>query len=130
MSRGVITDPVGDFLTRIRNAALARRKEISSPYSKIRYAIARVLEKEGFVSDVKKSDRSFNLALVYKRRRPVINGIRNISRPGLRVYRGVGELKPPLGGIGITIVSTTKGVMSQKEAKKKGIGGEVLGEVW
>lgn len=125
-----MTDPVGDLLTRIRNAAMARKREILLPYSKIKYAVCQTLAKEGYLSEVKKDKETLRVGLAYKRRLPVITGVRNISRPGLRIYRGAKDLPRPLGGPGISIISTSKGVMSNKEAKKNNLGGEVLGEVW
>lgn len=126
----MVNYPVADLLTRIRNAAMARKKEILVPYSKLKLAVCQTLEKEGYLSEVKKEKDTLHLVLAYKRRWPVITGVRNISRPGLRVYRGVKNLPRPLGGVGISIVSTPKGVMSDKEARKKNLGGEILGEVW
>lgn len=125
-----MTDPVGDLLTRIRNAAMARKREILVPYSKLKHAVCQTLAKEGYLSEVKKDKDTLAVALTYKRRLPLITGVRNISRPGLRIYRGAGQLPRPLGGPGISIISTSKGVMSNKEARKKNLGGEVLGEIW
>ena len=121
---------VNDFLTRIRNAMLARQREIIVPHSKLKEAVARVLKKEGYLVGVKKEKRNLLVELAYKRRQPIISGVKNVSRPGMRIYRKVNQLPRPLGGAGISIVSTPKGVMSDKEARKKGLGGEVLGEVW
>lgn len=126
----MIIDPVGDLLTRIRNAARARNSETVAPYSKLRLAIAKVLQKEGYLTEVKKVKNQLVLALALKRRRPVITGIKNVSRPGLRIYRKASRLPRPLGGAGVSIISTSRGVMTNTEAKKLGLGGEVLGEVW
>lgn len=125
-----VNDPVGDFLARTRNAVLARHREVRAPYSKLREDIAQVLKKEGYIEKVKKGKNELVVTLAYKRRQPLITGLRNVSRPGLRVYRKVKDLRQPLGGAGVAIVSTPQGVMSSREAKKKGLGGEVLGEVW
>lgn len=130
MVKGVITDPVGDLLTRIRNAAQARHREVSVPYSKLREAVARVLKKEGYIAGVKKKEQTLVLELAYKRRKPIISGIKNVSKPGLHIYRKANKLPSPLGGAGIAIISTPQGVMSSREARKKGLGGEVFGEVW
>lgn len=130
VSKGIITDPVGDLFARIRNAARVRQQELPVPYSSLRENIVRVLKKEGYVADSKKKGDKLLITLAYKRRQPLITGVRNVSKPGLRIYRGAKDIREPLGGAGITIVSTPGGVMSSREAKKKGLGGEVLGEVW
>lgn len=126
----MVGDPVGDLLTRIRNAAMARKREILVPYSKLKHAVCNTLAKEGYLSEVKKDKNILHVTLAYKRRLPVITSVRNISRPGLRIYRGAKALPRPLGGAGISIVSTSQGVMSNKEARKRRLGGEVLGEIW
>lgn len=126
----MVNYPVGDLLTRIRNGAMARKREILVPYSKLKHAVCQTLAKEGYLSEVKKDKDILRVVLAYKRRWPTITGVRNISRPGLRLYRGARDLPRPLGGAGISIISTPKGVMSNKEARRKNLGGEVLGEVW
>ena len=127
----MVTNPVGDLLTRVRNAALARKPEVTAPYSKAKNAVAQVLKSEGYLSEVGRGENNqLVLTIALKRRRPVITGIRNISRPGLRIYRKAGNLPRPLGGAGVSIISTSRGVMTNKEAKKLGLGGEVLGEIW
>lgn len=126
----MITDPIGDLLTRIRNAAQNKSLEVSSPYSRLREDVARVLKKEGYLADYKKEGYKLLITLAYSHRRPLISGIKNVSKPGLRIYRRVGKLPKPLGGNGISIVSTPKGVISNREAKKLRVGGEVLGIVW
>lgn len=125
-----ITDPVGDLLARIRNAAQARHREVSVPYSKLREAVVKVLQRENYIVGVKKKGQTLVLELAYKRRKPIISGIKNVSKPGLHIYRKKNEIRDPLGGAGIVIISTPQGVMSSREAKKKGLGGEILGEVW
>ncbi|MBI4032940.1 MAG: 30S ribosomal protein S8 [Candidatus Blackburnbacteria bacterium] len=126
----MITDPVGDLLARVRNAALCRGREVLMPYSRLKLEVSKVLEREGYLSEVKKIKNELSLTLAFKGRRSVVTGIKNVSRPGLRIYRKSEELPRPLGGAGISIISTPQGVMSNKEARKKGLGGEVLGEVW
>lgn len=126
----MIGDPVGDLLTRIRNAALIRAVELKSPYSRLREQIVRVLKEEGYVQSYQKDGKDLVIILAYSRRKPLITGIKNVSKPGLRIYRKTGQLPRPLGGIGISIVSTPQGVMSNKDAWKKRLGGEVLGLVW
>lgn len=126
----MITDPIGDLFSRIRNIVMAHKTEVVVPYSKMKEAVCEVLKKEGYLSEVKKVKNELVLTIAVKRRQPQITGIKNLSRPGLRIYRAAGKLPRPLGGAGISVVSTSKGVMSNKEAYKLGLGGEVLGEVW
>lgn len=126
----MITDPVGDLLTRIRNASRSRKREVAAPYSKLKYAVSQVLLKEGYLDAAKKQDGDLLITIAYKRRRPVLTGVRNVSRPGLRIYKNVKDIKAPLGGAGVVIISTSKGVLSGREAKKQNLGGEILGEVW
>lgn len=126
----MITDPVGDLLTRIRNAARSRKREVTAPYSKLKYAVSQVLLKEGYLDAAKKQGGDLLIAIAYKRRRPVLTGVRNVSRPGLRIYKNVKDIRAPLGGAGVVIISTPKGVLSGREARKQNLGGEILGEVW
>lgn len=126
----VVNSPVSDFFTRLENAVLRRRRKVSVPYSKLKEQIAKVLVKEGYLSNVKKSKDTLILKLNYRRRKPVIMDVRIVSKPGLRIYRKRDQLPSPLGGAGISIVSTSKGIMSDKEARKKGVGGEVIAEIW
>lgn len=126
----MITDPVGDLLTRIRNASRSRKREVTAPYSKLKYAVSQVLLKEGYLDAAKKQGGDLLIAIAYKRRQPVLTGVRNVSRPGLRIYKNVKDIKAPLGGAGVVIISTSKGVLSGREARKQNLGGEILGEVW
>lgn len=133
----MITDPIGDLLTRIRNGAMAHKREIVMPYSKYKEAVANVLKREGYLEEVKKETKQLILSIAYKRTSasfkswlPLISGVKNVSKPGVRIYRSVTDLPRPLGGNGIAIVSTPEGVLSDKEARNKRVGGEVLGEVW
>ncbi|MBP5543850.1 MAG: 30S ribosomal protein S8 [Kiritimatiellae bacterium] len=128
-----MTDPIADMLTRIRNAQAARHEEVAIPASKIKREIARVLKEYGYVSEVKDgpSPREFTVGLRYaKDGNPVIRGIRRVSRPGLRSYAAVDEIPMVLGGLGHTIVSTSRGIMSGRQARKAGIGGEIVCKVW
>lgn len=109
---------------------MAGGTEVTVPHSKLKAAVSEVLKKEGYLADIQKVKNELVLTIAVKRRQPLITGIKNVSKPGLRIYRKVQELPRPLGGAGISIVSTSKGVMSDKEARQKGLGGEVLGEVW
>ena len=128
-----MTDPIADMLTRIRNAQAARHEEVAIPASKIKREIARVLKEYGYVSEVKDGPgpREFTVGLRYaKDGNPVIRGIRRVSRPGLRAYAAADEIPMVLGGLGHSIISTSKGVMAGRQARKLNIGGEVLCTIW
>lgn len=126
----LITDPTGDLFTRIRNIVMSGKTEVVVPYSRLKEDICKVLKSEGYLSEVKKVKTDLVLNLATTHRKPVLSGLKNISRPGLRIYRKSQEISRPLGGAGIAIVSTPEGVMTGKLARKKRLGGEVLGEVW
>ncbi len=125
-----MTDPIADLLTRIRNGQSARKPEVSMASSKLKTAIARVLKEEGYVADVRLESEgqktTLTIGLKYYDGRPVIDRIERVSRPGLRIYRGKDELPKVLGGMGTVIVSTPQGVMTDKQARSIGQGGEVL----
>lgn len=125
-----MSDPIADMLTRIRNAQAAKKPEVSCGSTKIKKAIAAVLKKEGYITDYKVEDidnkKQLMIVLKYYQGRSVIDKIRRISKPGLRVYNGKDELPQVLGGMGIAIISTSKGVMSDREARLCGEGGEIL----
>jgi small subunit ribosomal protein S8 len=126
-----MTDPIADFLTRIRNGQASGKTEISAPSSKVKVAIAKVLKDEGYIHDfaARSSDEgkaTLDVQLKYHQGRPVIDRLERISRPGLRVYRGKDELPKVLGGLGVVIVSTSQGVMTDAQARAAGHGGEVL----
>ena len=125
-----MTDPISDMLTRIRNGQNARKVSVSMPASKAKEAVAKVLKDEGYINDYsiegKDAARSLTVELKYFEGVPVIEKIQRASRPGLRIYRGKDDLPRVLGGLGIAIVSTSAGVMSDAKAREKGIGGEVL----
>lgn len=125
-----MTDPVADMLTRIRNAQLAQKNSVAMPSSKLKVAIAAVLRDEGYIDDfaVREAEGKpqLDIALKYYAGRPVIERIERISRPGLRVYKGSGELPRVMNGLGIAIVSTPKGVMTDRRARATNVGGEVL----
>ena len=130
-----MTDPIADMLTRIRNANQMRYKEVLVPASKMKCEIARILKEEGFISDykVKKNNIQDVVVLNLKygdNKQRVITGLKRISKPGLRVYAKAEELPKVLNGLGIAIISTSKGVMSDKEARKQSLGGEVLAYIW
>ncbi|MEZ5615022.1 MAG: 30S ribosomal protein S8 [Rhodocyclaceae bacterium] len=125
-----MTDPVADMLTRIRNAQLAQKNSVAMPSSKLKVAIAAVLKDEGYIDDFAVRDaegkHQLDIALKYYAGRPVIERIERISRPGLRVYKGSGDLPRVMNGLGIAIVSTPKGVMTDRRARATNVGGEVL----
>ena len=125
-----MTDPIADMLTRIRNGQTARQEAVSMPASKAKLAVAKVLEQEGYVSSVAVDEGegkpTMTLGLKYYQDRPVIERIERVSRPGLRIYKPASALPVVQGGLGIAIVSTPKGVMTNRRAKAEGHGGEVL----
>ena len=130
-----MTDPVADFLTRLRNANSAYHEQISLPYSKLKAGIAEILKKEGFVGAIKVEDAEVGKTLIVdlkygpNRERTMV-GIKRVSKPGLRVYAKSTELPRVLGGLGIAILSTSSGLLTDRQAAKKGVGGEVLAYVW
>lgn len=131
----VVTDPIADMLTRIRNANLMRYKEVSMPISKLKLEVAKILKNEGFIQSYKivKVDIQDNLILTLKygqKKERVITGLKRISKPGLRVYAKVDDVPTVLNGLGIAIVSTSKGLMTNKQAHKERLGGEVLAFIW
>jgi len=131
----MMTDPIADMLTRIRNANQMRYKEVEVPASKMKIEIARILKEEGFINDykVKKNEVQNILVISLKygdKKERVITGLKRISKPGLRVYAKAEELPRVLNGLGIAIVSTSKGVMTDKQARRESLGGEVLAFVW
>ena len=129
-----LQDPVADMLTRVRNGQAAGRLRVAMPSSKLKVSIAAVLRDEGYIHDfeVSKGDGGhlvLSVRLKYHEGRPVISSINRVSRPGLRTYRGKGDLPVVMGGLGIAIVSTSRGVMADRAARAEGLGGEVLCEV-
>ena len=130
-----MTDPVADMLTRIRNANTAYKDQIDMPSSKLKASIADILKREGYIRDYlvepTTPQATLKLALKYTRgRERALNGIRRVSKPGLRVYAKRDEIPRVLGGLGIAIISTSTGLMTDREARKAGVGGEVLAYVW
>lgn len=128
-----MTDPISDMLTRIRNATRALKPEVTMPYSKIKEGIARILKAEGYVADWTaegKQIKSLKIKLKYEGNEGVIAGLRRVSTPGLRRYVGCSDIPRVLGGMGTAILSTPRGVLSGREARKQNVGGEVLCFVW
>ncbi len=130
------TDPIADMLTRIRNATRARLPRVEIPASKIKVEIARILKEEGFIATYKLVEeggprKTLRVFLKYTPdRRSVITALRRVSRPGRRVYLGKADLRPVVGGMGISILSTPRGIMTGRAARKAGVGGELICEVW
>ncbi len=126
----MMTDPIADMLTRIRNAQAAGKVEVSMPASKLKKSVARVLKDEGYIADFEVQDADgkpvLNVSLKYYEGKPVIEHIKRVSRPGLRIYKGKDDLPKVQGGLGVAIISTSKGVMSDRAARAAGEGGEVL----
>ena len=124
------TDPIADMLTRIRNGQKARKVSVQMPSSSAKVAVARVLKDEGYITDFATEEdgakATLTVELKYFEGRPVIDRIQRVSKPGLRIYRGRQELPKVLGGLGVAIVSTSAGVMSDRQAREQGIGGEVI----
>ncbi len=130
-----MTDPIADLLTRIRNALIARHDRVDVPASKIKVAIVRILKDEGFIKNFKVSkDNKQGMIRVFlkysDRNTPVINGLERISKPGRRVYQKSSDILPVLSGLGVAIVSTSSGVMTDKEARRQNVGGEMICQIW
>ena len=129
-------DTIGDMLTRIRNANMVKHQTVNIPSTKMTRSIALVLKEEGFITDFEDTGEGIKRMLVLtlkyrgKNRQPIINTLKRVSRPGLRVYANRRELPRVLGGIGIAIISTSSGIMTDRDARRSGIGGEVLCYVW
>ena len=131
----VVTDPIADMLTRIRNAITAKHEEVLIPLSKEKEAIANILLKEGYIQGFEivesKAGKMMKVALKYDENgKSVIYGLKRVSKPGLRVYAGVDKLPSVINGLGISIISTTKGILTDKEAREANVGGEILAYVW
>ncbi|MFP4199894.1 MAG: 30S ribosomal protein S8 [Clostridia bacterium] len=130
-----MTDPIADMLTRVRNASAARHERVDIPGSKVKWAIAEILKREGYVKDVSWiDDDKQGVVRVYLKYGPdkqqIISGMKRISKPGLRIYVGKDDVPRVLGGLGIAIMSTSRGIMTDKDARSQVIGGEVMAYVW
>ncbi len=130
-----MTDPIADLLTRIRNAGLARHDRAEMPASRLKANVAKILKDEGYIADVRESDnegkKTLTIVLKYGRdRASAIDGVRRVSRPGRRVYVRHDRIPSPFSGLGISILSTSRGVMSDRDARRLRLGGELLCEVW
>ncbi len=129
-----MTDTLGDLLARIRNGYLARKGEVSAPSSKLKEAVARILMQEGYIEEVSVEEASpakiLKMKLKYINGQPVVNQVRRLSKPGLRRYSPAAKIPRVLGGYGVVLVSTSQGIMTDKQAKAKGFGGELLCSIW
>lgn len=131
----IVTDPIADMLTRIRNALIAKKVKVDIPASNVKKAIAEILLSEGFINNVEYTDENvqgvIKITLKYgPQKEKVISGLKRISKPGLRVYAPVQDLPKVLGGLGIAVISTSKGIMTDKVARQSNLGGEVLAYIW
>jgi small subunit ribosomal protein S8 len=130
----MVTDPIADLLTRIRNAAMAHHDAVNVPASKMKIAVSKILKDEGFIADYSivkgEPQRSIKITLKYIDKQSAFVGLERVSKPGLRVYAGKGEIPRVYGGLGIAVLSTSKGLMTGQDAWKKNLGGEVLCYVW
>ncbi len=126
----MISDPIADLLTRIRNGYLAKKKKVVAPYSDFKERLSQILVREGFLKNVKKEERELILRLQYQNKEPAVQAIRRISKPGRRVYKKAKDLKSTQSGLGVSIVSSPQGLITGKEARRKCLGGEVICEVW
>jgi small subunit ribosomal protein S8 len=129
-----MTDPIADMLIRIKNALLARRKEVHLPHSKIKESIAKILVANNYIQDFKvvkqEPQAEIVVQLGYEDKLPKITNVKRISKPGRRLYTSVGRIPSSLNGYGITIISTSKGLLTDKEARKANLGGEILCQIW
>ncbi|SKA74758.1 small subunit ribosomal protein S8 [Paucidesulfovibrio gracilis DSM 16080] len=125
-----VIDPISDMLSRVRNAYGAYHKNVDIPASKMKQAIAGILKDQGYVTDYSVEERNINIQLKYSDGKPLVTGLRKVSKPGRRVYVGAGEIPSVQNGIGICILSTSRGVMEGAQARAENVGGELLCEIW
>lgn len=125
-----MNDSVSDALIRIKNGYLASRQEVEVRYSKLVLNLCKLLKQEGYIEEFREKNNQIAVSLKYENKTPALSDIKRVSKPGLRVYKGVREIPKVLNGLGIAIVSTPKGLMTDKQARKLGIGGEVMAYVW
>lgn len=129
----MVTDPISDLIVRIQNASRAKKTAVSLPFSKMKMAVAEVLEQEGYIAGIDKKAQKegvLSLNLAYKNGVPAVNGVKRISKPSRRMYASVHDIKPVKRGYGLVILSTPAGILSGKAAKQKNVGGEILFEIW
>jgi small subunit ribosomal protein S8 len=125
-----MTDPIADMLNRIKNAQAVSSESVSFPYSRIKYDVASIMQKEGYIKDVEKKGRKEKRLIKITFKEAAALGLKRISKPGQRLYLSYKEMRPVKGGYGIAIISTSKGLMSNKEARKNRLGGEIICEIW
>lgn len=129
-----MTDPIADMLNRIHNAQVAAKPSVLIPWSNFKYELAVVLEKQGFVGKIeklgKKTQKQIKIDLIYKEKKPIIEKIQRISKPGQRIYASAREIKRIRGGYGMSVISTPNGLMTDSEARRQKIGGEIICEIW
>lgn len=129
-----MTDSISDMLTRIRNAQAVCHQTINLPFSKLKFSLAKILEKEGLIESAtvhgRKAKKNIEIRLKYQKGQPAIQGLKRISKPGQRIYLKKNQIKPVKQGYGLAIISTSQGLMTDKEARKKGLGGEILCQIF
>jgi small subunit ribosomal protein S8 len=129
-----LTDPIADFLTRLRNAAGSHRSDVTVPHSKIKEEIARILKEEGYIAEYEVDNSSrpavIKVTMKFVNRTPALTGLKRVSKPGLRTYVGADEMPRVLGGMGTAIVSSSRGILTGRQAKRENVGGELLAIVW
>lgn len=131
----MMSDPIADMLSRVRNGYLAHHRTVEVPYSRMKQSIAQILKQEGYVAETEvegdqPQNKTIKITLKYNRKQPAITHIKRISKPGLRVYNQHKQLRVPLDGYGTGIISTPKGIMTVKDARTQGLGGEIICEIW
>ncbi|MBI2020315.1 30S ribosomal protein S8 [Candidatus Daviesbacteria bacterium] len=123
-------DPIADALIRVKNGYLVGKSQVTLKYSKLILTLMKLLQKEGFISEVSKKDKEIIVSLKYVSRKPALTDVKRVSKPSLRIYKGVRSIPQVLNGLGIAVISTPKGIMTDKQARKANVGGEVLALVW
>ena len=130
----ILSDPIADFLSRLRNAARSNRNDVSAPYSRMKEEIAKILKQEGYIAefeiDTQAKPAQIKVTMKFVNRVPALSGLRRVSRPGLRKYVGSGDIPRVLGGMGVAILSTSRGVITGRQARKEKVGGELVAVVW
>jgi small subunit ribosomal protein S8 len=130
----ILSDPIADFLSRLRNAARSNRNDMSAPYSRMKEEIAKILKQEGYIAgfevDTQAKPAQIKVTMKFVNRVPALSGLRRVSRPGLRKYVGSGDIPRVLGGMGVAILSTSRGVITGRQARKEKVGGELVAVVW
>jgi small subunit ribosomal protein S8 len=130
----ILSDPIADFLSRLRNAARANRNDVSAPYSRMKEEIAKILKQEGYIAgfeiDTQAKPAQIKVTMKFVNRVPALSGLRRVSRPGLRKYVGSADIPRVLGGMGVAILSTSRGVITGRQARKEKVGGELVAVVW